>query len=114
MNTATTSTLTSIKATIDGYEATVRKMVFKCTEAGKSRVQMNAMLGILEPMHLYYRRSTEFVNGDLLLVPDGDSAPTGYELATGEGLRCDVPYDRYFNWVITRVSRLHILAWGRK
>ena len=94
------------------YEIVINAMVNACAEAGKKVAQQNAMWGSLQPLYLYYKKSTENTSGSLVLVSDQEKAPTGFELATGEGLRCDVPYERYFDWVRARSSRLPVLAWA--
>lgn len=96
------------------YQKVVRDMVQACAEAAKKIVQAQAIAGNLEPMYLYYTRSTAQKHGELLMVGDSAAAPVGYELATGDGLRCDVPYDSYFSWVHLRSARLPILAWDIK
>lgn len=94
-----------------GYETVVRDMVLACAEAAKKIVQTQAMTGHLEPMYLYYRKSTPKKHGDLILISDSAPVPFGYELATVEGLRSSVPYEKYFAWVHLRSARLPILAW---
>lgn len=87
-------------------------IVTNCETKGRELSQKNAMQGITEPLYLYFKKSTETENGELLLISDSDSAPDGFELATGEGLRCNVPYSNYWAWIRERSTRLPILAWG--
>ena len=96
--------------TLANYEQTIRDMVNQCAENGISTAQQMANIGRFEPMYLYFKPSTESADGELVLIPDTDSAPNGFELATGEGLRCNVPFNEYFRWIKARVNRLPILC----
>ena len=94
------------------YEKTVLQLVQTCAESGVITAQNTANAGNFEPLYLYYKASTENDNGVLTLIPDSVTAPHGFELATGEGLRCNVPFNEYFRWIRARVNRLPILAYG--
>ena len=94
------------------YEKTVMQLVKTCADSGVKTAQDTANAGNFEPLYLYYKPSTDKENGVLTLVPDSVTAPHGFELATGEGLRCNVPFNEYFRWVRARVNRLPILAYG--
>jgi len=87
-------------------------IVTACAEAGIKTAQDAANAGNLEPLYLYFRPSTAHENGQLALVPDSKSPPPGFELATGEGLRCNVPFSNYWGWIRERSTRLPILAWN--
>lgn len=86
-------------------------IVTACEIEGKSLSQKKANMGNIEPMYLYYKKSTAKENGHLILISESDNPPVGYELATGEGLRCNVPYSGYWTWIRERSMRLPILAW---
>lgn len=92
------------------YEKVIVGMVRACSEIGKKIAQKNAMAGVLQPLYLYYKKATATENGVLVLVPDNEEPPQGYELATGEGLRGHIPYDNYYQWVHSRIGRLPVLA----
>lgn len=62
---------------------------------------------------LYYQPSTEKDEGKLSFFFDEETAPDGWVLATGEGLRGNIPFAEYRRWIRSRVSRLPILAWGK-
>jgi hypothetical protein len=94
------------------YELVIAKMVNTCAEAGKLLAQQLAARGEFQPLYLYFKKSTEKECGELVLVADNQTAPDGFELATGEGLRSNVPYVNYFQWVRDRIGRLPILAYG--
>jgi hypothetical protein len=87
------------------------EIVTACEEQGKKLAVNNAKNGIFEPLYLYFRPAQETVNGELLFVSDSDKAPEGFELATGEGLRGNIPYSEYWAWIRQRSTRLPILAW---
>jgi hypothetical protein len=87
-------------------------IVSACAEIGQKTAQDQANKGIFEPLYLYFKKSTEQENGQLLLIPDDEKAPEGFELATGEGLRCNVPLSDYWAWIRQRSVRLPILAYG--
>ncbi len=86
-------------------------IITNCETKGKQLSQKLANMGIMEPMYLYYKKSTATENGELMLIGDSDMPPAGFELATGEGLRCNVPYSNYWTWIRDRSLRLPILAW---
>ena len=86
------------------------ELVNDCAEQGKALARMNCNNGILEPLYLYMRRGENGKPGKLMLVRDSAPVPDGVELVTGEGLRCNVPYDRYFQWVYDRSTRAPILS----
>ena len=94
------------------YEKTVMQLVKTCADSGVKTAQDTANAGNFEPLYLYYKPSTDKENGVLTLIPDSVDAPHGFELATGEGLRCNVPFNEYFRWIRARVNRLPILAYG--
>jgi hypothetical protein len=85
-------------------------LVKQCAEQGKSLARMMASNGTLEPMYLFYRPSEPGKPGALFLARDSAPVPPGVKLATGEGLRLDVPYNNYFQWVYERAKRLPVLA----
>ena len=88
-----------------------RKLVYECAEQGKALARQMANNGIFEPMYLYYRKSEQGKGpGKLFLARDSAPNPYGYALATGEGLRCNVPYDQYFNWIEKRAISCPILS----
>ena len=93
------------------YEKTLLNLALDCANKGASMVQQTMNT---EPLYLYYKPSTEAENGVLRLVFDSETAPDGFILATGEGLRSNVPYENYYQWVRSRISLLPILAWGKE
>lgn len=94
------------------YEKRHREIVSECAAAGAKTAQDSASRGVFEPLYLYFQKSSEVEDGALTLVPDSKQAPEGFELATGEGLRGNVPFEHYFSWVRARSVRLPILSWG--
>jgi hypothetical protein len=88
-------------------------IVSECAEQGKSLMRQLANAGTLETLYLYFRRSTETANGKLFLVRDSAPKQDYHELATGEGLRCNVPYDQYFTWIWNRARRCPIMKYGK-
>lgn len=69
-----------------------------------------ASAGRFEPLYLYYRRSQIGRAGCLMFFADGDAPPEGFELVTGDGLRGNVPYANYWQWVFDRAKRAPILS----
>ncbi len=82
----------------------------QCAEQGKALARTMASNGTLEPMYLFFRPSKPGKPGALFLVRDSAPVPPEAVLATGEGLRSNVPYDNYFQWVYDRSKRLPVLA----
>ena len=95
------------------YEKIIIDLCNDCAKTAINTVQSLTDNGIFEPLYLYYKPSTEKFNGVLTLIPDSLPPPEGYELATGEGLRANIPFNEYFRWVKARVNRLPILAYGK-
>lgn len=89
------------------------KMVSDCAEQGKTLTQGLSNAGIMEALYLYCRKSTETENGALVLVRDSEGKPEDCELVTGEGLRCNVPYSNYFQWVYDRARHAPIMKYGK-
>ncbi len=86
-------------------------LVSECADQGKRLASQLANEGIFEPLYLYYRASEPGKGpGKLFLVRDSAPTPAGVKLATGEGLRGNVPYDHYYQWVHDRATRCPILA----
>ena len=102
----------SCNAIEGNYKKVFREMVTACAEAGKAITKANASAGNMEAIYLHFKPSTEKQNGELILIPDSEMPPLGFDLATGEGLRCNIPYDNYFAWVSSRSTRLPLLAWA--
>jgi len=93
----------------DEYES----IVLSCANQGKYLMQMMANDGIIEPLYLYARPSESGKgSGALFLVRDSAPMPPGVELVTGEGLRSNIPYASYFQWVHDRAKRAPILAYS--
>lgn len=95
------------------YEKQLNEIVNKCSEQAEKLAQDSAILGNLEPLYLYYKASTETEDGQLLMVQESEKQPEGFILATGEGLRCNVPFSGYWQWIKQRSTRLPVLAWGK-
>lgn len=88
-----------------------KNLVWSCAEQGKSIAQQMAANGVFEPLYLYYNPSEPGKAGTLHLVRESALVPSGAKLATGEGLRGNVPYSAYFQWVFERAQRLPVLAY---
>ena len=90
------------------------QIVNDCAEQGKALARMMANNGTLEPLYLYHRPSTTGTQGKLLLIRD--SIPvlpaSGLVLTTSEGLRCNIPYEKYFQWVYDHARRAPVLSIG--
>lgn len=97
---------------LDEMRATVRRLAEVAAADGIEKMKRSASGGTPCTLYLYYKASTVEQDGELLLCPDQERPPTGYVLATGEGLRCNVPYENFTTWIHCRVGRLPILAWG--
>lgn len=96
---------------LSGWESEFHGLVQSCAEQGKTLAQTLASSGIFEPLYLYYLASQKGQSGSLVLVRDSEVAPTGAVLATSEGLRGNVPYADYFNWIQQRARHCPVLAY---
>ena len=86
-------------------------LVKDCAEQGKSLMRQLANEGLIEPLYLYAKKSEQGKgSGRLFLVRDSAPNPYGYELVTGEGLRSNIPYESYYQWVYDRAKRCPILS----
>ena len=93
---------------------TYDEMVNECAVQAKALMHQMANNGTLEPLYLYARKSTETADGKLFMVRQSAPNPPGYELVSGEGLRINVPYDQYFNWIWKRARSAPIMCWGKQ
>jgi hypothetical protein len=85
-------------------------LVADCATQGRALMRQMASGGVFEPLYLYCRPSEPGRPGRLFLVRDSAPMPEGVSLVTGEGLRSNVPYDAFFQWVYDRAKRAPILA----
>ncbi len=93
------------------YGTEYETLVGECAEQGRALAQRLANEGIMEPLYLYCRPSEHGKGpGRLMLVRDSAPVPEGCHLVTGEGLRANVPYARFFIWVYDRATRSPILS----
>jgi hypothetical protein len=91
-----------------------KTIVEKCAQQGIGLAGSLANAGIFEPLYLYGRESVSDGNsGELVFVRDSEPAPTGMKLVTGEGLRGNVPYVSYFQWIYERARRFPLLSWTK-
>lgn len=86
-----------------------RNKVQAAAKQAQRHNQQAALAGILESLYLYARPSTTEQEGELLLIADSATPPDGYQLQSPEGLRSNVSYDKYFNWIYERATRAPIL-----
>jgi hypothetical protein len=84
--------------------------VRQCAEQGQALMRLLSNQGTHEPLYLYARESVPGRPGELFLARDSAPNPMGYKLVTGEGLRINVPYDSYFQWVFDRARSARILS----
>jgi len=84
-------------------------LVSDAATAGRNRAFELTMKGIMPCLYLYYLPSKDG-DGALTLLDDNDAIPEGWILATPEGLRCNVEYTHYWEWVRSRSTRLPILG----
>lgn len=88
------------------------EIVEDCANQGKSLMMQLTKNGSPETLYLYVRPSTETHSGKLLLARDSESNPGKLQLVTGEGLRINIPYADYYQWVWDRARRAPVLCWG--
>lgn len=88
-----------------------RTLVQDCAAQGRALAQNLANQGIFEPLYLYCRPSVPGEgSGRLMLVRDSAPVPEGVKLVTGEGLRGNVEFSRYEDWVFIRARTAPILS----
>ena len=87
------------------------KLVKSCAEQGQTTAQQMAAQGVNVEMYLYIEPSQPGKTGALHLAREGAPVPPGTKLATSEGLRGNVPFRAYFQWVYERARSLPVLAY---
>ena len=88
-----------------------RQLVKQCADQGRALAQMMVRQGTSEALYLYCRPSEPGKGpGRLMLVRDSAPNPEGLPLVTGEGLRSNVEFSRYDNWIFERAKRAPILS----
>ena len=85
-------------------------MVTAAEEAGHERAQQLVREGRMPTLYLYYKKADAVRDGALTMFDDSDTVPEGWLLATAEGLRCNLNYGQYWQWVRTRALSLPILG----
>lgn len=89
------------------------QIVQSCALQGAALMRKLANDGAIETLYLYCRPSTETKSGVLFLARESAPNPEGLHLVTGEGLRCNIPYSGYYQWIEQRARRAPVLAWGK-
>ena len=88
-----------------------RQLVKQCADQGRALAQMMANNGTTEPLYLYCRPSEPGKGpGRLMLARDSAPNPEGLPLVTGEGLRSNIEFSRYDDWIFQRAKRAPILS----
>lgn len=88
-----------------------RKLVNDCAIQGQALAQQITNNGNFETLYLYYRPSVQGKGpGRLMLARDSAPNPENLPLVTGEGLRCNVEFSRYYNWIYSRATRAPIMS----
>lgn len=88
-----------------------RKLVNDCAIQGQSLIQQITNQGSFEALYLHYRPSEPGKgSGKLMLARDSAPNPENLPLVTGEGLRCNIEYSRYYDWVYSRATRAPIMS----
>lgn len=88
-----------------------RNLVNDCAIQGQALMQAMTNNGQFEPLYLYYRPSVQGKGaGKLMLARDSAPNPENLPLVTGEGLRANIEYLRYFDWVYQRAIRAPIMS----
>ena len=90
-----------------------RQLVKQCADQGRALSQMMINNGHIEPLYLFFRPSEPGKGpGRLMLARDSAPNPEGLPLVTGEGLRSNVEFSRYDDWVYQRATRAPILSFS--
>ena len=90
-----------------------RQIVKQCADQGRALSQQMARQGATEPLYLYCRPSEPGKGpGRLMLARDSAPNPEGLPLVTGEGLRSNVEFSRYEDWIYQRATRAPVLSFS--
>ena len=88
-----------------------RQLVRQCADQGRALAQIMVNNGSIEPLYLYCCPSEPGKGpGRLMLVRDSAPNAEGLSLVTGEGLRSNVEFSRYDDWIFSRAKRAPILS----
>jgi hypothetical protein len=88
-----------------------RQLIKQCADQGRALAQMMVNNGNIEPLYLYCRPSEPGKGpGRLMLVRDSAPNPENLQLVTGEGLRGNVEFSRYDDWIFQRAKRAPVLS----
>jgi hypothetical protein len=88
-----------------------RKLVKECADQGRALAQQLTNKGSFEALYLYCRPSQPGKGpGRLMLARDSAPNPENLPLVTGEGLRGNVEFSRYENWIYSRATRAPIMS----
>ena len=88
-----------------------RQLVKDCADQGRALAQQLTNQGRFEALYLYCRPSQPGKGpGRLMLARDSAPNPESMPLVTGEGLRGNVEFSRYENWIYSRATRAPIMS----
>ena len=85
-------------------------LVNECAEQGKALARQMAGRGDIQTLYLYFRPGGPEKSGRLMIAREDAPNPEGLQKVTNEGLRSNIPYESYFQWVFERARRTPILA----
>lgn len=92
------------------YRVRFAKMIETAAADAEQRMRTLAAAGRIETLYLYHEPANNGHDGALRMFADSDDVPECFELTTGEGLRCHVPYAHYQTWIRERASRAPVLG----
>ena len=89
-----------------------RQLVKECADQGRALSRLMVNQGTSEALYLYCRPSVQGKGpGRLMLARETAPNPENLPLVTGEGLRSNVEFSRYDDWIFERSKRAPILSY---
>ena len=89
-----------------------RQLVKECADQGRALSRLMVNQGTSEALYLYCRPSEPGKGpGRLMLARETAPNPENLPLVTGEGLRSNVEFSRYDDWIFERAKRAPILSY---
>jgi hypothetical protein len=87
-----------------------KQLVAECAEQGATLQRFWARQGAPVTLYLYCRPSTPGNPGKLILAREDAPEAHLYQLVCAEGLRTNVPYTDYFQWIYDRARHAPVLS----
>lgn len=92
------------------------EMITETAERARAKMRELAAQGIPQPFFLYYKPCREQTGewGELRMFSESNKPDREWMMATGEPLRINVPYEKYWQWIRENSRRIPIIGWNSR